>query len=114
MENTFEAGQTVYGKPGVNTARYNKAIQVGKIEKVGRKYLEVSFGGYNKYKYYKEDLKQVTEYATDYYLYLSKQDILDEEESELLVNDFRKMFGGYGKVDLTLDQLRRIKEIVSE
>lgn len=109
----FKVGQIVYGKPGVNESRRNKEILEGTIEKVGNKYIDVKFG-YREFKYYIEDLKQKTEYTTDFYLYLNKQEIQDEEESSLLTKDIKRKFDGWGKIDLSLDQLRRIKAIIDE
>ncbi|MBD1379155.1 hypothetical protein IC621_02830 [Bacillus sp. IB182487] len=84
------------------------------MEKVGRKYIQVSFGGFQTYKYYKDSLEQVSDYAADFYLYLSKQEILDEQEISNLVSEIRSKFDRWGSVNLTLDQLRRISKIISE
>jgi hypothetical protein len=108
----FKVGQIVYGKPGINISRYSKEVIEGTIEKIGNKYIDVKFG--RTYKYQIEDLRQKTEYAEDYYLYLDKQQIFDEEESESLIRDIKLKFSGWGNVSLTLDQLRRIKVIIDE
>ncbi|MFO1442872.1 hypothetical protein KDN24_06540 [Bacillus sp. Bva_UNVM-123] len=86
--------------------------------KVGRKYFFVgSEGAINQRwmtKFNIEDLRQVTEYSDDWELYFSEQEILNDEEIEKLSKDIRLKFGSYGKLGLTLDQLRRIKQIISE
>ncbi|WP_299831419.1 hypothetical protein [uncultured Metabacillus sp.] len=112
-------GQKVYLKPVNNAARYgNKEIREQEIVKVGRKYFFVGSKGEARerwmIKFSIEDLRQVTEYANDWELYFSEQEILDEEETEEIWNDLRLIFGSYGRPTLSLDKLRRIKEIVSE
>jgi hypothetical protein len=112
-------GQKVYLKPVNNAARYgNKEIKEQTILKIGRKYFLVGAEGQTNErwmtKFSIEDLREVSDYSPDYELYFSKQEILDEEESNDIVRDIRLKFGSYGKINLTLDQLRRIKAIINE
>lgn len=110
----LEVGQTVYLKPFGNNVRYNKEIKEDVITKVKRKYFQVG-EGYRPLKFIIEDMKQETGgYLAEWKIYFSKQEILDEEEFEKLSREIKNKFDGYGKVDLTLDQLRRIKAIISE
>jgi hypothetical protein len=82
---------------------------------VGRKYYTVQLGHYE-YKFNKEDLNQKSDYTPDYFLYFNKQQILDEQE----INGLRQMFSRYFDLmrptskQLTLEQLRRINEIIKE
>jgi hypothetical protein len=112
-------GLKVYLKPVNNAARYgNNEIKELVIKKIGKKYFFV--GGENQdnerfwTKFDIEELREVSNYSPDWKLYFSKQEILDEQESDKLTSEIRNKFGSYGRLDLTLDQLRRIKEIINE
>lgn len=108
----LKKGQIVYCNPGINKSRYNKDIVEGIIEKVGRKYIHVSIG-YHTYKFEKETLKPVASYPPDYYLHLDKQGVFDERERKELIAEFESFFSFTGKGKfLTLEQLRKIKEII--
>jgi hypothetical protein len=110
--NEIVVGMTVYLKPINNAARRSKDVQEGIVSKVGRKYFEVE--GFYRTKFSIDELIEVSEYAPDWKVYLSKQELLDEQEFENLLRDIRLFFSNYGKVNLTLDQLRKIKVIISE
>ena len=45
-------------------------------------------------------------------LYVSKQEILDIKERQELVSEIKKIFWGWGKINLSLEQLRKISEII--
>lgn len=112
-------GQKVYLKPINNAARYgNKEINEKTILKIGRKYFSVGEEGQTNERFMTkfeiEDLREVTDYSPDWEVYFSEQEILDEEEFNEIARDIRLKFGSYGKLDLTMDQLRRIKEIINE
>jgi hypothetical protein len=112
----LEVGQQVFLKAVGNNARGRKEVFIREetISKVGRKYFEVG-NGYRPLKFHIEDLSQeMGGYIADWTLYLSKQDILDEDESNDLHSDIRTAFSGYGKSKYTLEQLRKIKAIVDE
>jgi hypothetical protein len=109
----IKVGQVVYGEPGVNRSRYNKEIIEGVITKVGRVYFEVKFS-YQSYKFQIKDLMQKTEYAQDYYIYFSKQEILDKEEKAILISDIKLFFGHWGDIPISLEDLRTIKEIINK
>lgn len=53
---------------------------------------------------------------SDYKLYLNKEEVIEEIKAESLYSELQKQFGGCGKNNnkFTLDQLKRIKEIVDE
>lgn len=111
----MEVGQIVYLKPSGNQARVSSDIRKGEITKIGRKYFEVKTEGYwRETKFHKEGLRQVTEYTPDWQLYFSEQEILDEKEFNKLVDLLGDYFSWRSKVKLTLEQLRRIKEITDE
>lgn len=111
--------QQVFLMPVGNHARYgNNEAQEFTIKKIGRKYFDVGRDGDNERHFIKfhldEERRQVTEYSANWKLYLSKQEILDEEESEVLVEEIRKKLNGYGKVSLTVDQLHKIADIIRQ
>ena len=109
-------GETVYLKTVGNAARGGVSIKETRIVSVGRKYFEVGEekGGRFNIKFHLEDNRQFTDYSADWEIYFSRQEIYDEEESEKIESELRMKFGSWGKTDLSLDQLRRIKEIVNE
>lgn len=80
------------------------------ISKVGKKYFELE--DYPRAKFEIETLKQVTE--TNYIdrCHLTLQEILDEREVDKLVGEIKNIFGGYDKPKLTLEQLRKIVDVV--
>lgn len=80
------------------------------ISKVGKKYFELE--DYHRCKFEIETLKQVTE--TNYVdrCYLTLQEILDEREADKLAAQIKNIFGGYGKPKLTLEQLRKIMDVM--
>jgi len=108
----LEKGMKLYGKPVNNRARWNKEISEFTVSKVGRKYFWLEEMPRTKFEI--ENLSEVTEYAPDWELYFTKQEILDEQEFNDLVMNIRLKFDRSGRVDLTLDQLRRINAIIEE
>lgn len=115
----MRVGDKVFLKAVGNMARGRKETYIVeyKIEKIGRIYFEVCQEGYesvNPIKFKIEDRRQHTEYSPDWKVYFSMQEILDEEEVERLSSKLREKFGSFGRIDLTLDQLRRISRIVNE
>ena len=110
----MQVGDSVYLKPTNNAARRTSEIREWKIKSVGRKYFEAWDGKRNSsvMKFHIDGLKQVTNYAPDWVVYFSKQEILDEREFYKLFNSIRTVFDGYSKPNLTLEQLRGIKKII--
>lgn len=109
----------------INSSNIEEWIYQGEIVKIGRKYVTVKFGRYDdgKINYYHEekfnvedDYRQVwTAGGADYKLYLTKQDILDEIESDKLYSQIKSEFSGFKNNNkFTLDQLRKIKAIIEE
>lgn len=93
------------------------------VVKVGRLYFEVKDANdswrFHKTKFSFEDLiyhdKQYSQHNMK--LYLSVQEIADEQEYSELSTSVGRQFGGYyfkEKVKLNLDQLRRIQAIINE
>lgn len=112
----MKIGDKVYLKAVGNIARGRKEVFIKEdiITKIGRKYFEVG-NGLRPLKFHIEGLQQeVGGYSADWELYFSKQEIIDEEEFEKLVWEIKMKFSSYSKVNLTLDQLRRINAIIKE
>ncbi|MGG3890312.1 hypothetical protein [Metabacillus fastidiosus] len=112
-------GEKVYLKPVNNAARGgNKEIREEYIIKIGRKYFFVGKEGETNerlmVKFNIDDLRQVTDYSPNWIIYFSKQEILDTEESIKLTREIKEKFNTWGNVGLSLDQLKRIKDIISE
>lgn len=121
MDNRIKAGNKCYLKAQGNEVRRHRGrpaeewIYEGEIIKVGRKYFIVKCGCRD-IKYSLEDFTEVTNYCSDWNFYFNKQDILDEMEVDNLERDIRNRFSGYGKNSskLSLNQLRRITDIINE
>lgn len=121
MDDRLKVGNKCYLKAQGNEERKHRGrpfeewIYEAEIVKVGRKYFTVSRNGYET-KYSIEDFSEVTNYCSDWAFYFSKQDIIDEMEIGRLESIIRDRFSRYGKNSskLTLEQLRRINDIISE
>jgi len=89
------------------------------VKSVGSKYITVTLGRWEEYKFIiDEDFRQYYDIGgQDYELYLTRQQIEDENEA-LEITDFiiKYMPQGYGRhcAKLPLDKLRRIKAIIEE
>lgn len=104
-------GETLYAV-WIGDRRYKHDSREVTVAKVGRKYFEVSG---MKCQFFIEDWTEKWEFGgSDWQLWESKE--LYEEYGELVkLNDtFKSLFGGWGKPKITLDQARRIKEILDE
>ncbi|MGR5954198.1 beta barrel domain-containing protein [Bacillus paranthracis] len=114
-------GQKVYLEPCGNRARYNKEIREYEVKKVGRKYFFVGEEGvdteYLWLKFHIKDLRQATDYSPNWYLYFSKQEILDKQEYSTLMSEISELFR-YGNFyshrnQVPLEQLRKIKDVLN-
>jgi hypothetical protein len=119
-DKTLEVGQIIYLKPICNAARYSNEIEEVKITKLGNKYFEVCSVGteYNKFaidRFLKDTLQQDGKgYSPDWIGYLTKQEIEDERVYNNLGDLIRKTFDHWHTHKLSLDQLRRIRDIIEE
>ena len=109
----LEVGQKVFLKSVGNAARYGEKIREEVISKIGRKYFWVGKEGETNErfmtKFNVEDLRQVTDYSADWVVYFSKQEILDEKESNELTREIRSKFDTWGKIDLTTGSIKKDK-----
>lgn len=111
----MKIGDKVWLRPLWGSCVQKDEAQEYEIRKIGRKYFEVGKIGEASGKLYKFDIKTLKQASKhpDWLLYLSKQDILDEQEKKTLEMDIREALG-YGNTRFSLDQLRRIKAIMDE
>lgn len=117
----FKVGDTAWVGLTGNAAREKKdndeLIEAQTIIKVGRKYITAKPHIGPKRQFFKsnthEGFIEKTNYIVNYVLYKDKQDILDIFETNDITKYLRQLFV-YGRIDLPLDKLRRIKQIVDE
>lgn len=89
----------------------------GEVISVGRKYITVNFGEYNTGKFEIDNnyRKKVACGTNDYILYQNIKQIKDEIECVELTAKIRGVFQyNYNAEGLTLDQLRKISDILDE
>lgn len=105
----LQIGQDIYLKPTGNAARGSKEIREGKITKIGNKYFETdAYHG----RFFIETLyHDAGQYTSNYKGYLSKQEILDEYESNRLFSKISEHFRY--RNPFTLDQLKAIDKIIT-
>lgn len=86
--------------------------QEGIVTKVGRKYFHVKpeIGGNMKFGLH--NFREISDYQPEYRVFLTKQDMDEFAERYILDKNIREAF--YLKTNYTLDQLRRIKQIIDE
>lgn len=112
--NELRIGQTVYIEPVGNAARNGKDIIETKISKIGTKYIETE-KFCDRHKFNISDGKQKDTgygYGYDYILYLSRSEVENKQEKGSLLSYFNLC--DWYHLNLTLDQLRRIKAIIDE
>lgn len=124
----IKKGDTVFIKviEGSNASRnitpmteenINRWLFKGEVLSIGRKYISVKFetGKEEKFKIDSDYRNKYTYGGFDYKLYVSRQEILDEKESERLYGDIKRDFSDWNNNNkFTLDQLRRISKIINE
>lgn len=93
---------------------WNKGVHERIVSRVGRKYFYIEGDG-REQGYDKETLKfSHKDYSQcDVQLYRTKQEILDSRELSQLNDKIRGYFSGYGRINLTLQQLREIDKIIN-
>lgn len=121
----LEKGQEVVVRYINDRIRYTKDRTInnidkwtsnGKVTKVGRKYIEVNMNGLLEKFDIEYDYVQKTNIGSpDYKLYLSKEEIINEIETEELYTEVKKYFGNWRNIGkFTLSQLKQILDIVNE
>lgn len=119
----FKKGQIVACKYSGNLARHSKGYRLGKVISVGNKYITVAFGqsGIKEVKFILEErferdyLLQKSNYSGDYELFPSEQAYFDFEEKERKLSEIQSAVSTtYNNCKLSLDQVKRIYEIINE
>lgn len=113
------AGQTIYLKPVGNRARgmdddnIINSVKIATVDKVGRKYFTIK--EYTRLKFHLDKMHDGFDYSPTFHAYISKQDIVDELECKHLYDSIKDVFIYYfNSRNLSLDQLRRIRQIIDE
>lgn len=111
IENTSNASR--YVDMGIDNI--DKWCFDGIVTKVGKKYITVKFDGWEKQFVVEDDYREKwTAGGADYKLYLNKQEVIDEYESNWLYSKIQDNLSGYIKPNLSLNQLKRIWDIIQE
>lgn len=122
----FKVGQTVYVELTGNASRGKTAeqcIEEWEITSVGRKYIKACKKESGVFRFettfeYKENSKrfvQKTDCCVNYILYPTRQEIERKFEKSKLLNEVETFFRDWSKPKkLSIEQLKRIKEILEE
>lgn len=119
----LEIGQTVWVKilKHSNASRFLNSnniedwIYEGEIVKVGRKYITVDFSRGERKFNKEDDYRDKFEYGgANYQLYLTKEDIIDEQRTEKLYRRLSREFSSYENNNgFSLGQLQKIEKILN-
>ncbi len=115
-ENPF-VGQKLFSlNIGDNARNRPQVLTPVVVTKVGSKYFTVKHepADYWETVYHLEDWSEKTDYSQLSKLYAKEQDWLDDKEAAALRTRLREAFVGYGRLPLSLNQLRRIVAIMEE
>jgi hypothetical protein len=110
----MKVGQKVFVRRVGNAARHrekDELISEEIVEKIGRKYFYLK--DFYKCKFCLEDMHDVSEYTSNYYVYLTKQEILDENEQSEITDKIKTYFRK-NQSDLSLEDLKKICEIIDK
>lgn len=104
----MKVGDKVFLKTIGNAARSGVRIYEEEITKIGRKYITI--GDYGQFEM--DSRHQKSDYSPNYKFYLSREEIQDELEYDRLLSKTRQFFSNWGKLDITLEQLKAIDKIL--
>jgi len=116
----FKVGQEVACAHSGNLARYSKGYTLGKVTKSGRKLITVDLGNriiqFQLEESFKRDyLLQKSNCAGDYELFSSETAYLEFEEKNKKLSEIKsKIDNTYSSCKLSIDQVRRIYNIINE
>lgn len=115
MRTKPNVGQILYSLNVNNAARNTKQeLTPVTVTKVGRKYFTCTFRGGWQVDYHISGWHEKTEYINDSLLYESEQEYQDDVERDNLLILLRATFYNTRTPDLSLEALRRIRQIVEE
>lgn len=114
MENNTEQlqiGQSVWVVKPAHRAGQHSEPREYKISKIGRKYFELEgWPGGNKFSI--AIMREAVDSNYAAYCHLTLQEILDDRERDYLYGEIRKYFDFFSRNKITLEQLRKIAEIL--
>lgn len=110
----MKVGQEIWLRYNGIDRRVDRLPEKHTITKVGNKYFYINQYGRER-KFEINTLMEITETNYGRKAYLSLEEINLEDERNLIIKHLRDIFGIYGITNkYSIDQLRRIKEILSE
>jgi hypothetical protein len=93
----------------------NEWTKDGTVSKIGRKYITVKMGNGEEQFDKTWEYRQKNDCSPYYQLYLSKEQIIEEEKAQNLYNTIKDYFDGYRNSNyFSLEQLTKIVEIIKE
>lgn len=118
-KNKLQVGQKIFVKPVSGQAlSYSKEISEHTIEKIGKKYFTLKdfYRGLSARRFIINTMQDDSNgYSANYTCYTSIQEINDENEFNELKTIIRKTFDVFTwNEKLTLEKLRKIKQIITE
>lgn len=104
------------GLEGMTLDNIDKWCVNGEVTKIGRKYITVKFNKWNEEQFSIEDdyRQKYTLGGANYKLYLNKEEIINDFKANKIYVSIQYYFSSYKNSRFTLDQLKRIKEIIDE
>jgi len=113
----LKVGQKVFVKKVNNRARQykdnlDKLVEEEEISKVGNKYFYLK--DFDRYKFCREQFRDISIYCSNYVVYLSKQEIEEENEFNQKLDYIRKIFREFGTPDIELNKIRDIYNILKK
>lgn len=106
----MEKGQTVFIVE-IDARVKNKDLKEVVISKIGNKYIELEQHFYGKFN--KKTLCHFNgQYPSRYQMYEKKEDYMEELEFHKKVSEIRNYFGDYGKLSISIENLRKIHGLI--
>lgn len=122
----FKVGQTVYVRLVGNASRgksEDALIEEWEIVSIGRKLIKAKRKGWEDYSAYTFEKRECgwndrfvekTDVCVNYVMFYDRKDIDDEIEREKLLASVSEYFRGYGEKKISLENLRKIAELIKE
>jgi len=110
----LKVGQKVWMRYNGFDSRRSIEIKEGLVTKVGRRYFEVNNNDYTGGRFEIDTMIESGETNYRDKAYLSKDEIENEIEFGKLSSEITAVFKTYSKLPLSIEQLRAIKEIISQ
>lgn len=107
MKNKLKVGQIVYGEPRSNAARYSKELKEFTVVSLGNKYfiLKNEHGSIMRNKFSYETMQEVSEYSSDWQIFLDKKEIQDRIDRPIVLKSISDKLS-----NLSVDELKILDE----